>query len=140
MYTSMVRLALTGCMALLIMVTAGCDSEPVTIWSDSTSSPDGLWIATAHTDQVAGPGINAVATLVELQQTSNRATDHTVILGMSNESAYPSGATAVKMHWSSNTSLDVSYPYGAKVNFQVVLASGITITAHAIPQDGPAGH
>jgi hypothetical protein len=139
MYTGVGRRALMVCTAFLIMLTAGCDREPVTVWSGSTSSPDGQWIAKAHTDQIAGPGINAVATIVELQQTSNRTIDPTVILGMTNASAYPLGATAVQMHWNSNTSLEVSYPYGAKVNFQAALASGITITAHTIPQDARAG-
>jgi hypothetical protein len=53
-----------------------------------------------------------------------------LVLGFTNESAYPSGVTAVTLHWLSNSRLDVTYKAGATIEFQAIKALGITITAH----------
>lgn len=128
--TNKVRRILAGGIAILALVLAGCDREPAVVWSAHAASPDGRWSANAHTDQWAGFGNNYVATTVELQQSSQKAERSNVILAMTNASAYPSGSTAVKMRWASNTSLDIAYPDSATLDFQAVLASRIAIIAH----------
>jgi hypothetical protein len=124
------RRIFTSMLALSIALT-GCNDEPVAIWSLTSKSPDGVWIAGARTDQWSGPGIASVATYVELRWTPNLQREPISILVMSNESAYPLGVTAVKMNWISSTHLDITYPASAKVEFQAVIASGLSITAHA---------
>ena len=128
--TNKARQVLAGCITMFALLLAGCDREPAVVWSAHAASPDGPWSANAHTDQWAGFGNNYVATTVELEQRSQKAERSIVILTMTNTSAYPSGSTAVRMRWASDTSLDIAYPDGVTLDFQAVLASKIAITAH----------
>jgi hypothetical protein len=107
---------------------AGCDSDQATIWSAIAASPNGVLIASAHTTQISGPGTAFVGTTVSLGVAKD--TKPLVILGFANESAYPAGVTAVKLHWLSNTELDVTYNSGATISFQAIKAYGVAITAH----------
>lgn len=106
----------------------GCGSADAIIWSAKATSPDGQLAATASTTQVAGPGNNRVGTSVYVEQT--KVARPVLVLGFTNESAYPSGVTAVTLHWLSNSRLDVTYKAGATIEFQAIKALGITITAH----------
>ncbi|WP_267226715.1 hypothetical protein [Dyella silvae] len=128
------RLVLLVCVVWLSLLVAGCDREPVVIWSARASSPDGLLIATAQTYQWAGFGNNYVGTTVELHQSSDRTAQPNVILSMTNDSAYPAGTTAVTMRWTSNNSLDIAYPGGATLDFQAILALRTDITSHPYPE------
>jgi hypothetical protein len=107
---------------------AGCDSDQAIIWSATDASPNGALIASAHTTQTGGPGTAFVGTEVILEQA--KIANKIAILGFSNESAYPTGATAVKLHWLSNSHLDVTFKPGATIEFQAIKALGVTITTH----------
>ena len=87
----------------------------------------------ASTIQNSGFGTGDVETGVYLKWAST--TQHpTMILGFSNESAYPLGVTGVKMKWITNNHLDVAYGPGAKLNFQAIKAGGVEITVHQVAQ------
>ena len=53
--------------ALTCLWQIACTEDP-TIWSASSKSPDGYWLAHAHTVQHTGPGANGVETIVELRR------------------------------------------------------------------------
>ncbi len=105
---------------------AGCGSDQATIWSAKAASPSGLLIASAHTTQISGPGTAWVGTKVYL----GRGADPLLILSFANGSAYPAGNTAVKLHWLSNSQLDVTYKPGATIEFQAIKAFGVAISVH----------
>ena len=107
---------------------AGCD-DSATIWSAQVKSPNGNLVATAETVQNAGPGTGYVGTSVYLKQ-SNIKQEPLLVLGFSNESAYPSGVTALQLHWQSSSKLDVTYKPGATIDFQAIKALGVDITVH----------
>lgn len=117
----------------LCMMLTGCGSDQATIWSAKASSPNGQLVASAQTTQISGPGTAYVGTVVHLAQA--RARNRLLILSFTNASAYPSGTTAVDLHWLSNSQLDVTYKSGATINFQAIKALGVSITAHQQAQN-----
>ena len=108
------------------LVLAGCGSDQAIVWSAKAASPNGQLVASAETTQVAGPGTAWVGTSVHLEQAN--VAHPLLILSFANDSAYPPGATAVTLHWLSNSQLDVTYKSGAAIEFQAVKALGVTIT------------
>lgn len=104
---------------------AGCGSDQATIWSAKTASPSGLLIASAHTTQISGPGTAWVGTKVYLGR--ENGADPLLILSFANGSAYPASTTAVKLHWLSNSDLDVTYKPGETIEFQAIKAFGVAI-------------
>jgi hypothetical protein len=46
-----------------------CAPNPQTVWSTTETSPDGQWIAGAHTQGWSGPGIGAAESSVYLERT-----------------------------------------------------------------------
>ena len=121
---------LTGIVAALCFTLYGCGGgNSVIIWSATSKSPDGQWIAEAHTAQSSGLGTAAVATGVYIKQAVAHS-EKIQILGFSNASAYPIGVTSVKMRWMTNSHLDVTYGKGAQLSFQVIKAYGLEFTAH----------
>jgi hypothetical protein len=100
-----------------------------TIWSTQLKSPAGRLVASAETIQNGGPGTAYVDTEVYLKQPGS-SQQPVLVLGFSNDSAYPSGHTAVQLRWLSESQLDVKYKSGATLDFQAVKALGATITAH----------
>jgi hypothetical protein len=114
-----------------ICAASGCSNEPVPIATSESTSPNGTWSATASTIQNAGFGTGDVETGVYLKWVSSPHPP-TLILGFSNESAYPPGITTVQMNWLTNSHLDVTYKAGATLNFQAIKAGGVEITAHQL--------
>jgi hypothetical protein len=112
----------------LCIVLSSCGGNSETIWSAEAKSPNGKWLAQASTLQSSGFGTADVETGVYLKWVAG-AHPPTMILGFSDNSAYPSGATNVKMRWITNSHLDVMYGAGATLNFQAIKAGGIEITA-----------
>jgi hypothetical protein len=110
---------------------SSCSNDPVPIASAESKSPNGNWAATASTIQNAGFGTGDVETGVYLKWVSSPHPP-TLILGFSNESAYPPGITSVHMNWLTNSHLDVTYKIGATLNFQAIKAGGVEITAHQL--------
>lgn len=118
-----------GLVTISLCVLSTSCSDDATIWSATVNSPNGQLIATAQTIQTSGPGNNSVGTAVYLKQPRS-AYPPVTVLGFSNESAYPTGVTAVELHWQSNSKLDVTYKAGATIEFQAVRALGADISVH----------
>jgi hypothetical protein len=114
--------------SLICALFAGCGSDQATIWSTKSLSPNGQLTVSASTTQITGPGNNWVGTTVHLEQT--KVARPVLVLSFSNESASPADVTAVKLHWLSNSQLDVTYKNGATIEFQAVKALGVVISTH----------
>lgn len=111
---------------MCVLSVSGCRDSAI-IWSAKSPSPDGRWVATASTEQFGGPGTAYVGTNVYLKAVKG-SQPPVEILGLSNESAYPSGVTSVGMNWTSASHLELTYKGHATVDFQVVKCAGIDIS------------
>ena len=109
----------------------GCG--PTTIWSAEARSPDGLWLAMAHTDQFSGPGNAGLYTIVELKRPNGFKKVTEILLFDFNEDT-PDRAT-VKMDWLTPTHLEVTYGGNPNLSFQVVKCAGIDISVHHLSGD-----
>jgi hypothetical protein len=115
------------------VVLAGCSSNSASIWSGEAKSPSGRWVATATTKQTGGPGTASVDTAVYLRWSAS-SWPPTLVLGLSNETAYPLGITAVRMSWVTEDHLDLGYCEGA-VGFQAIKAGGnVDISTHQLDE------
>jgi hypothetical protein len=110
-----------------LVLVSGCRDKGTTIWSKEVRSPDGQWLAAAATKQWSGAGTAYVATSVYLKWMGG-SQPPIEILGFSNDSAYPSGITNVKMEWVTPKHLEVTYGSHAKLDFQAVKCNGIDIS------------
>jgi len=91
-------------------------------------------VATARTEQFGGPGTAYVGTQVYLKAV-NGSQPSVEILGLSNESAYPSGVTNVGMNWTSTSHVELTYKGHATVDFQVVKCSGVDISVRDLSSE-----
>ena len=126
-----------GCVVVSLSVLS-CSENDATIWQSKATSPDKNWVATVSTTQSSGFGTADVETGVYLKWV-NSPHPPTLILGFSNETAYPLGITGVQMHWVTNSHLDVTYNKGAQLNFQAIKAGGVEISAHLQKSDNNKG-
>jgi hypothetical protein len=116
------------------VVASGCH-DVATTWSAEARSPDGLWIATARSQQWGGPGTAYDATSVYLRRA--KASHSTQILLFSHQYA----TMHLKMKWVTPTHLDVTYGASTKpgdrisLDFQVAKIDGIDISVQ--PLAGP---
>ena len=115
---------------------SGCQ-DSATIWSAEVRSPDGNWLAKAHTEQYGGPGTASVQTSVYLRRI-NGSQPPVEILELSNDSAYPSGITSVDMNWVTPSRLDLAYKGHAILDFQVVKCAGIDISLRDLSKQATA--
>jgi hypothetical protein len=98
------RITIVKVLACTLLLGCGGGS---TIWSASSESPDGRWIAVAHTVQYTGPGADGVETIVGIKELKrNILFRHSeMVLGFSND-----GATiGLKMNWTSPSRLEVEF-------------------------------
>jgi hypothetical protein len=113
------------------LVLGGCGPDSASVWSGEAKSPSGRWVSTAITTQNGGPGTASVDTAVYLRWSASSAPP-TLILALSNETAYPIGITAVKMTWLTEGQLDLGYCEGA-VGFQAIKAGvNVDISVHLL--------
>src|SRR5580658_7003519 len=61
------RKAATITMTLMGLSLGGCVSPAKITWSADARSPDGQWVAVAHTEEISGFGTGAVGTFVDLK-------------------------------------------------------------------------
>lgn len=121
-----IRMLITVVTVLACFFLGSCVRDE-TIWSATSPSPDGRWLAVAHTVQHSGPGNNGGETIVEIEATRRRFLFKTseMVLGFSNDG----GSMGLKMSWISPTHLDVTFRDDPQVlYYQVVRTSGIEIT------------
>lgn len=112
--------------ALLVCSTCyalGCSEDP-TIWSSEVRSPNGQWVAYAHTVRHGGFGTAGVETLVELRLQSGLR-DKIQILAFADGGDFMN----LRMFWLSPSQLHVTYADDpSMLYFQVVKTSGVDVT------------
>lgn len=118
------RIRLLAIVALCV-VAGGCGQDMATIWSTESRSPDGGWVAKAHTDQYGGPGTAAVISTVSLQRTAGRQ-DEIEVLELWQDS-YP---ITLALEWLTPTHLHIAYRGRATIDFQAIKAAGIDISVN----------
>ena len=125
---STIRRAMLLVILGLCVLGVGCQ-DVATTWSAEARSPDGLWIAIAHSQQWGGPGTAYDATTVYLKWIKG-SQPPTRVLVFSHEYA----TMNLKMEWVTPTHLDVTYGVSARpgdhvsLDFQVAKISGIDIS------------
>jgi len=122
------------CAAIILIIIAvcvlgsGCQNVGTT-WSAEVRSPDGLWLATARSQQWGGPGTAHDATNVYLKWIKG-SQPPTQVLGFSHQYA----TMNLKMEWLTPTHLEVTYGVSARsgdhvsLDFQAVKCGGIDIS------------
>jgi hypothetical protein len=105
---------------------SGC-SNVATIWSTEVRSPDGRWLAIAHTDQYSGPGNAALLTTVFLKHTKGPKSPIEVLLFMQDTKSID-----LKMNWPTASHLEVSYKQPAVIDFQAIKCGGVDISVQDV--------
>ena len=111
-----------GLAILLCSFLSSC-KDVKTIWSAESGSPDGRWVAVAHTDQYGGPGAAGIISTVSLRQVKGRQ-DNIEILQLSQDAT----SVELKMNWLTPTHLEITYRQPASVDFQATKCGGIDIS------------
>jgi hypothetical protein len=113
-----------------------CGCDPATTWSAEARSPDGLWIASARSQQWSGPGNAYDATTVYLKWIKG-SRPPTEVLEFSHQYA----TMNLEMEWVTPTHLNVTYGPSARpgdqvsLDFQVVKIGGIDISVRQLSSD-----
>jgi hypothetical protein len=125
---SPIRVAVTAAVISACVLAFGCP-EVATIWSAQSRSPDGLWLASAHTKQHGGPGTAGVETIVHLKRTNVSETPQAILTFLHDPSlASQSGETInLNMKWVTPKRLEATYTGHADLELQVVKYGGIDI-------------
>jgi hypothetical protein len=114
--------------ALIGMALMGCGEDP-TIWSATARSPDGNWLAIAHTIQHSGPGANGVETIVEIRKSTGFLKHSQRVLAFMNDG----GSMGLKMDWVSPARLEVVFRDDPDVlYYEVTKTSGIEISVRNV--------
>ena len=110
--------------------------DAATTWSTEAISPDGLWIATAHTDQWGGPGTAYDATTVDLRPAHSSQAPTRIAL-FSHEHA----KIKLELRWTGPTRLEVAYGPSEKpkdhvsLDFYVARLNGINVSVHSLSEE-----
>jgi len=113
--------------------------DPV-VWKTELRSPDGAWLATAHTDQYGGFGsawVETVVTLSKLDGTVNRGKPFDILeypdggpihqsYTLSPENA--GGGVNLEMRWTTANHLEISYSGSLDTDLEVVRFGGVDIS------------
>jgi len=117
----------------------GACQDVATTWSAEARSPDGLWLATARSQQWGGPGTAYDATTVYLKWIRG-AQPPTQVLGFSHQYA----TMDLRMKWITPTHLEVTYGPSAKpgdhvsLDFQAVKCGGVDISVRDLSSGATA--
>ena len=106
----------------------GCQ-DVATIWSAEVRSPDGRWLASAHTEQHGGPGTAGVETIVYVKRTDSTPSE--AVLSLFHDPSMPSqsGETIhLTMKWATPSHLEVTCDGHAEIGLQVIKYGGINIS------------
>ena len=117
-----IRTAIWSTAVLLCSLVSGC-KDAATIWSTESNSPDGRWVAAAHTDQYGGPGTAGILSTVTLRQVKGRQ-DKIEVLQLSQDAT----GVDIKLNWLTPTHLEITYKQPASVDFQAIKCGGIAIS------------
>lgn len=117
----------------------GCRNVP-TIWRTELKSPDGAWLAVAHTEQDGGFGAAYIETNVDLKSTNgtvNKGNPFNVLNfdcpgpaphAYQLDSANAGGTINLHMQWLDPSHLEVTYDGKATINLQVAKFAGVNIS------------
>ena len=141
MKTIGIRISLAFSVIALSFSISGCRGRDVpTIWKAELKSPDGAWVAIAHTEQDGGFGSAYIGTDVDLKSTNGSVNKgkpfnvldfdcpgpagHAYVL----DDANAGGTIDLKMQWLDPSHLQVSYNGKATVNLQVAQFAGVSVS------------
>jgi hypothetical protein len=111
---------------LLCAAAVSCKNV-ATIWSTESPSPDGLWVATARTDQYSGPGNAAIASSVWLRRTKGRQDEINVF-----EAEQDTKSIGLTLNWMSPTHLQITYKEPVNIDFQAIKCGLIDISVQHV--------
>ncbi len=130
---------------LLPLLATGCRDVP-TIWRTELPSPDGAWVAVAHTEQDGGFGSAWIGTSVDLKRSDGTVrrgkpftilefdcpgpAAHAYVL----DDANAGGTIHLHMAWLTPSTLEVTYDGTATVNLQVARFAGVNISLQDLSQ------
>jgi hypothetical protein len=136
--------------------TVACSSvRDPTVWRSELPSPDGGWIAIAHTEQEGGFGSADIETGVDLKRSESTVNQGkpTNVLEIScngpvahaytlDNKANAGGTIGLTMHWLTPKHLEISYNGSGEVNFQVVRLAGLDVSLRDLSKaaTAPAPH
>ena len=124
--------------AILCILLSGC--SPPTIWRTELKSPDGAWLAIAHTEQNGGFGaasINTIVALKRLDGTINSGKPQEIIdfdcpgpaaHAYVMDEANAGGTIHLAMAWLAPSHLQITYDGKADLIFQVARLANIDIS------------
>jgi hypothetical protein len=120
----LIRRVLYVTVFLLCVLVSGCSKDAATIWSTESVSPNGLWVAEAHTDQYGGPGTAGIISTVSLKRVTGRQ-DKIEVLQLSHN---VTTSIDLKLNWLTSSHLEITYNQASSVDFQAIRAAGMDIT------------
>ncbi len=106
----------------LCLFAAACEDASV-IWKAQEKSADGHWIASAELKQFGGPGLDGLVTTVFLARPDDREPMEILLF-----SPELTDMGKVKMHWLTNTHLEVTYHGNTRIDFQAIKCAGVDIS------------
>lgn len=133
------KVALVASLLAACAFMCGCPEsykEGGTTWTAESRSPDGLWTATARSQQWGGPGTAYDATTVYLKWVSQPPIQ---ILGFSHQYA----TMNLKMVWVAPRHLNVIYGESGRpgdkveIGFQAIKCADVEITVQHVADSGP---
>jgi hypothetical protein len=138
------RLHIIAAVISILLLVSSCRHRDIpTIWKQELPSPDGKWVAVAHTEQDGGFGSAWIGTEVSLKRmdgTVRRGEPFNILeFDCPGPAAKPyelsdanaGGTINLKMTWLDPQHLDVYYDGKATVNLQVVKFADVEIRLHS---------
>jgi hypothetical protein len=123
----------TLCLAILLCIAATSCRDAETIWSAESASPDGRWIAVAHTERYGGPGTAGIQSAVLLRQVKGQQ-DAVQVLLLSQDAA----SVDLKLNWLAPSHLEITYSKPASIDFQAIRCGGVVISVRDLSSGGDA--
>jgi hypothetical protein len=106
----------------LCALSAGCPDR-ATIWSTESRSPDGAWVAAAHTDQYGGPGTAGMVSTVTLRpQNGPRGEIEVLQVSQDHQPAN------LRLIWITASHLEITLDQPVNIDFQAITCGGVKIT------------
>ena len=142
------RLGLFWIPLVICLLAFGCRTRDVpTIWKQEIRSPDGAWLAVAHTEQDGGFGSSLIVTsvdLVRVDKTINAGkptnilefdcsgpAKHAYVM----DEANAGGTIGLTVRWLTPSHLEASYNGNANLLFQVAKMNDVHISVRDLSQE-----
>jgi hypothetical protein len=125
------------CFSVIVLL-FGCSKAPRATWTATAPSPDGVWVAEAHSEQGGGFGGDNDVTIVQLRRVAGSQPPIQILL-FSQEYA----TIYLQMNWVNSSQLNVLYGPSSRpgdrvtLDFQAIKCAGVDITAHDVSSASP---